>query len=536
MMHIVAVAGLVYRAKGNAEIEKLLRRIDSDCLVGTASYTDPETGGHFWYPKMSGAKRVEDGWHVHKKAAWTTSSGYADWYISQTTSPDFDGNYGNLSVFLFYKDEVKGSAGKWDAMGMHGNQSGPVEIDTVIPLDRIVGWPGDGAMSNDEAIDPLAMPDLCRTRITGIGACIDVAKKHVTRKAHVHTDVASRTIRQSRTPSAVRSWMVKPRGFMPIPLQRHGPTRPGGGRWDMYYEDPKVMPRARFSLWCFKAKFLSTRFSFEVSDKMLQACGGRGYMRDLELERLVRDSKAGWIMAPSNEVTAQLVGKWGLFGSEAIDWWNQKVDEPVLMNELRKTRRGGQEAHHREAFNGPSDKKGCRRMMMAVQDWVTPDDPVDLRQALGCFATGITIITGKPRLRGTRFGLTASSFQPVSLTPPLVLYSIRKGAASIGLVKDSGSFCVNVLRHDHAELAKRFAAPVADRFEGPRMVQRMPRLSGAAGCDRELRVPSMGDIRRRRSRDRRWEVAKLRRARDGNPLVYFRGEFHPIVPAAPRSA
>lgn len=109
-----------------------------------------------------------------------------------------------------------------------------------------------------------------------------------------------------------------------------------GGRWDIYYDDPKAMPRAEFALWSFKAKFLATRFSFEVSDKMLQACGGRGYMRDLELERLLRDSKAGWIMAPSNEVTAQLVGKWGLFGAEAVDWWNQKVDEPVLMNELGK--------------------------------------------------------------------------------------------------------------------------------------------------------------------------------------------------------
>ena len=48
MMHMVALAGLVFRAPGNAHIEDLISRIDSDCLVGTASYTDPETGGHFW--------------------------------------------------------------------------------------------------------------------------------------------------------------------------------------------------------------------------------------------------------------------------------------------------------------------------------------------------------------------------------------------------------------------------------------------------------------------------------------------------------
>ena len=61
MMHLVAVAGLVFRAHGNPEIESLLRRMDPEALIGTASYTDPETGGHFWYPKTSGAERVADG-------------------------------------------------------------------------------------------------------------------------------------------------------------------------------------------------------------------------------------------------------------------------------------------------------------------------------------------------------------------------------------------------------------------------------------------------------------------------------------------
>ena len=41
-------------------------------------------------------------------------------------------------------------------------------------------------------------------------------------------------------------------------------------------------------------------------------------------------------MAPSNEVTQLLVGKWALLGADAVDWWNQKVDEPALQNELGK--------------------------------------------------------------------------------------------------------------------------------------------------------------------------------------------------------
>lgn len=336
MMHTVAVAGLCYRAKGNAAIESLLRRLDDEALIGTASYTDPETGGHFWYPKMSGAKRVEDGWHVQKKAAWTTSSGYADWYISQTTSPDFKGDYSDLSVFLFMKDEVKGAPGKWEAMGMHGNQSGPVEIDTVVPLDRIVGWPGDGAASNDEAIDPLAML-MYAGSYNGLGlACIDVAKSHVTRKAHVQyaRRVADYPTIQDSFGRAVMEGQAS--RLFAYTLARAIDEATDNGSWEIYYRDPKATPRAKFATWAFEAKFLATRFSFEVSDRMLAACGGRGYMADLGLERLVRDSKAGWIMGPSNEVTAQLIGRWALLGPDAVDWWNQRVDEAVMMNEIGK--------------------------------------------------------------------------------------------------------------------------------------------------------------------------------------------------------
>src|SRR5206468_2582879 len=66
--------------------------------IGTLSYSDPETGSHFWYPVSSGAERVNGGFRVRKKASWTTSGGFADFYVVQTTSPDFTG-YNDLSVF-----------------------------------------------------------------------------------------------------------------------------------------------------------------------------------------------------------------------------------------------------------------------------------------------------------------------------------------------------------------------------------------------------------------------------------------------------
>ena len=106
-MHIGAAAAAMFRAHHNPTIQSLMKRLDRDVLIGTLSYSDPETGSHFWYPFSSGAERDGDGRKVHKKSSWTTSGGFADWYIVQTTSPDFDGDYSNLSCVLIMGDEVK---------------------------------------------------------------------------------------------------------------------------------------------------------------------------------------------------------------------------------------------------------------------------------------------------------------------------------------------------------------------------------------------------------------------------------------------
>jgi Acyl-CoA dehydrogenase, C-terminal domain len=69
---------------------------------------------------------------------------------------------------------------------------------------------------------------------------------------------------------------------------------------------------------------------------MLHACGGSGYKRDMELERYVRDAKAGWVMGPTNEVLRQFVGKAVLLGFDALDYWNQTYNRRVVENEVKK--------------------------------------------------------------------------------------------------------------------------------------------------------------------------------------------------------
>lgn len=92
-------------------------------------------------------------------------------------------------------------------------------------------------------------------------------------------------------------------------------------------------------------------------------------------------------------------------------------------------------------------------------------DSRHFRDALAQFATGVTVIT--TRLDDGRFfGLTASSFNSVSLDPPLVLWSLAQGASSMPLFTGNSHYVINVLAADQAELAQRFSERIENRFDG----------------------------------------------------------------------
>ena len=89
----------------------------------------------------------------------------------------------------------------------------------------------------------------------------------------------------------------------------------------------------------------------------------------------------------------------------------------------------------------------------------------DFRAALGMFATGVTIVTARGA-DGTPVGLTANSFNSVSLTPPLVLWSLARSAGSMPAFERGSHYAINILAADQHALAERFASKALDRFKG----------------------------------------------------------------------
>jgi flavin reductase (DIM6/NTAB) family NADH-FMN oxidoreductase RutF len=90
-------------------------------------------------------------------------------------------------------------------------------------------------------------------------------------------------------------------------------------------------------------------------------------------------------------------------------------------------------------------------------------DARDFRSALGCFPTGVCLITTLAP-DGQRVGLTANSFSSVSLNPPMVLWSLSRTAASAPVFRDAEYFAINVLAAEDQLLSGHFAKSGIDKF------------------------------------------------------------------------
>jgi flavin reductase (DIM6/NTAB) family NADH-FMN oxidoreductase RutF len=155
--------------------------------------------------------------------------------------------------------------------------------------------------------------------------------------------------------------------------------------------------------------------------------------------------------------------------------------------------------------------------------------PQEFRLALGTFATGVTVITGRD-VEGKLVGLTANSFNSVSLSPPLVLWSLARSAGSMPAFSTGSHYAINILAAEQRPIAERFATRDIDRFEG------VPYRIGAGGVPvLEGVAASFECFNRSRYEEGDHvifvgEVEHCERREGALPLIYHGGRFFTELP------
>lgn len=92
----------------------------------------------------------------------------------------------------------------------------------------------------------------------------------------------------------------------------------------------------------------------------------------------------------------------------------------------------------------------------------TTIEPLSFREALGHYASGITVITS--HLDGEPIGFTCQSFYSVSTSPPLVSFSVMASSASYPKIRQAGRFVVNILSDEQAGISNQFARKGTDKW------------------------------------------------------------------------
>ncbi|HEX4378009.1 MAG TPA: flavin reductase [Steroidobacteraceae bacterium] len=108
-------------------------------------------------------------------------------------------------------------------------------------------------------------------------------------------------------------------------------------------------------------------------------------------------------------------------------------------------------------------------------------DTREFRSALGAFATGVTLVTTRRR-NGEPVGLTANSFNSVSLEPPLVLWSLARSSSNLDAFSEAEYWAVHILASDQESLSSRFGARRADKFSGLTVENGMGGVPLLPGC------------------------------------------------------
>lgn len=151
-------------------------------------------------------------------------------------------------------------------------------------------------------------------------------------------------------------------------------------------------------------------------------------------------------------------------------------------------------------------------------------DSMTFRKTLGCFPTGVTVVTARAA-DGSPLGVTVSSFTSLSLEPPLVLFCLDSKHLWLDAYEKFGFFAVNVLAEDQQMLSERFAGRQEDKWSGivhESGIGGAPVITGSlAVCECALHeVHQGGDHHIIIGRVERLSFNPL-----AKPLVYFRGGY-----------
>jgi alkylation response protein AidB-like acyl-CoA dehydrogenase len=291
VMHVAAAQAIASSAT-LARREELLRHIAAGEHLTTLAFSEKGSRSHFWAP-VSALAETEQGFVVSAQKSWVTSAHHADSYVASAQKP---GALSPLESTIYLIDRVNRGVrveGHFDGLGLRGNDSASVIMDhaAVSPGDLMTKL-GEGAAMMLNVVLPwfnigsAAMANgLCR-------ASTAATAEHLQRTefAHNHTSLRDLpTLRARLADMNIRTEQARA-------LLGHALGE---------IEEPSDAT----VLLVLQTRLASIEAALEVTDLAMKACGGSAFSRQLPVERMFRDARAGWVMSPTADHLRDFIGR-----------------------------------------------------------------------------------------------------------------------------------------------------------------------------------------------------------------------------------
>ena len=291
VMHVTA-AQAIAASQTLGGRDALLGEIAAGRHLTTLAFSEKGSRSQFWAP-VSRLETAGAGYTTSASKSWVTSANTADSYVSSAQAPNAASPL-ESACYLVRRGAkgVKIGAG-WNGLGLRGNDSVPVEFEGLaVARGDLLSEPGQGAPMMLEVVLPWfvigtsAMANgLCR-------AAVGATAKHLTETGFEHTGTKLRDLPQLRARLAQMSVKTE--------LSRSLLARTLG---EMEARSPMT------PLFVLQSRLAALETAIEVTDLAMKACGGAAFSKHLPLDRVFRDARAGWVMAPTVDHLNDFVGK-----------------------------------------------------------------------------------------------------------------------------------------------------------------------------------------------------------------------------------
>jgi alkylation response protein AidB-like acyl-CoA dehydrogenase len=291
VMHVSAVQAIAASPTLSGKAD-LLRDIAGGRHLTTLALSEKGSRSQFWAP-VSRMTQVNGRLSVSAEKSWVTSAGHADSYVASAQKPGA-GSPMESTLFLVRRtDPAVRVQRAFDGLGLRGNDSSPVSLQGVaVATGDLITSQGEGGASMLQVILPwfnigtAGMSNgLCR-------AAVGATSAHLQAGAFEHTGTALRdlpTLRARVADMAVRTEQAAALLDRTISLIEAGAT-----------EAP---------LFVLLTRLASIEAAVEVTDLAMKACGGAAFSRHMDLERIFRDARAGFVMAPTADHLREFTGR-----------------------------------------------------------------------------------------------------------------------------------------------------------------------------------------------------------------------------------